>query len=153
MAEQRRSVNDQINYLGEIDQWARYTIERLQRSLKQKKIGKTGKLIRSFARELKRAGGNVQEVFIRFAMYGRLRDMGVGRGVRAYERKTNRENLIAAKAYGTNVSYSRRQPKRWLNKVKMSQIYKLREILAENMAGDVSAHISEEMDQQISVKM
>lgn len=132
-----------LNVDKEIDAWADIAIERFQKVLKQKKIGVTGNLYRSFEKEVQKSGGNVQAVFIRFAMYGRFRDMGVGRGMKAHERETNRWNLIANKAYGADVEYSRRRPKRWFNKPKMAQIYRLREILAESVGHAMVANLQE----------
>lgn len=132
-----------LTFDKEIDEWAAIAIERLQKELRKKKIGITDNLYRSFEKEVQKSGGNLQAVFIRFAMYGRFRDMGVGNGMKAFERKSNKANLVGAKQYGADVSFSRRQPKRWFNKTKMSQIYKLREILAKSMGDSVVTNVQE----------
>ncbi len=134
-----------LQFDKEINQWASIAIERLQKEIRKKKIGVTDNLYRSFEKEVQKSGGNVQAVFIRFAMYGRFRDMGVGNGMKAFERKSNKKNLIASKRYGADVTYSRRQPKRWFNKPKMAQIYKLREILAKSMGDAVVTNLKEGM--------
>lgn len=109
---------------------------------KSKNIGVTGALFNSFKQELVANGGNVGAVILKFAMYGRFRDMGVGRGMKAYERKTNKVNMIAAKAYGTKVSYSRRQAKRWYPKVKTYESLRLQEILVRDLGVNIQSWIA-----------
>lgn len=138
-------LNDRINVRGEVDAWAKYAIERFKKELKKKKIGKSGELERSFSKALQLRDGDVEAVMIAFNMYGRFRDMGVGRGLSAYERFTNRANQAAAKSYGAKVDYVHRGAKRWFNKPKMSQIYKLGEILARSTDAAVSAKVQETM--------
>ncbi len=132
-----------------VDDWALIAIQRFQQSLQKKKIGVTGELFNSFKRQLFLAGGDVGAVVIKFLMYGRFRDMGVGNGVKAYERKTNKANLIAAKRYGADVSYIGRQPKRWYNKVRVSQTYKLQELLVSEMGDNIREWIASEFTGEI----
>lgn len=138
-----KELHDKINMRGLIDDWARIAIDRYKKEIAKKNIGVSGALSRSFQKEITVSGGDVKAVYIRFLMYGRFRDMGVGRGLKAYERKINKEFLIAAKTYGANVEYVRRQPKRWFNKPKMAQIYKLREILAKELDHAVVTNIQD----------
>lgn len=135
-------INAKINTKGAVDAWARITIDRFKKQLAKQNIRKSGALERSFTRELDLAGGDVQAVTIKFLMYGRFRDMGVGSGVKANERFTNKQNLVGAKSYDANVEYARRQPKRWFNKPKMAQIYRLREILAIHTQTEVENRVS-----------
>ncbi|MFD2163656.1 hypothetical protein ACFSJU_14700 [Paradesertivirga mongoliensis] len=139
-----KSLHDKINIRGEVDQWSRYTIERFQKSIRQKKIGKSGALERSFGRKMQSSGGELHEVSISFLMRGRFRDMGVGRGLKAYERNSNKASQLGAKV-GANVSYVHRAPKRWLNKTKMSQVYKLNEILGKSTGKSVGTLVSDGM--------
>lgn len=134
-----------------VDEWARIAILEFQKSLDKKKIGVTGKLFNSFKRALEMSGGDVQATIIKFLMYGRFRDMGVGSGVKAYERKTNKANLIAAKRYGANVSYSRRQPKKWYNKPKYAQTMRLQELLVESMGDKIGNWIASEFGGELSL--
>lgn len=134
-----------------VDDWALIAIERFQQSLKKKKIGVTGELFDSFKRQLLLAGGDVGAVIIKFLMYGRFRDMGVGNGVKAYERKTNKANLIAAKRYGADVSYTGRQPKRWYNKIRIAQTYKLQELLISEMGENIREWIASEFSGEIRI--
>lgn len=134
-----------------VDDWALIAIERFQQSLKKKKIGVTGELFDSFKRQLLLTGGDVGAVIIKFLLYGRFRDMGVGNGVKAYERKTNKANLIAAKRYGADVSYTSRQPKRWYNKIRIAQTYKLQELLISEMGENIREWIASEFSGEIRI--
>lgn len=127
-----------------VSEWARIAIERLQAALEKKKIGVTGELFNSFKRELENAGGDVGAVIIKFLMYGRFVDMGVGNGLKAYERKTNKANLVGARAYGANVSYKSRQPKRWYSKTKAAETWRLQELLIQDLGERIPAWIAEQ---------
>lgn len=127
-----------------VSEWARIAIERLQAALEKKKIGVTGELFNSFKRELENAGGDVGAVIIKFLMYGRFVDMGVGNGLKAYERKTNKANLVGARAYGANVSYNSRQPKRWYSKTKAAETWRLQELLIQDLGERIPAWIAEQ---------
>jgi|SRR5690606_4187884 len=127
-----------------VSEWARIAIERLQAALDKKKIGVTRELFNSFKRELEAAGGDVEAVIIKFLMYGRFVDMGVGNGIKAYERKTNKANLVGARAYGADVSYVARQPKRWYSKTKAAETWRLQELLIQDLGERIPAWIGEE---------
>ncbi|MGJ1295522.1 hypothetical protein ACR777_15050 [Sphingobacterium spiritivorum] len=134
-----------------VNDWAIYAIKEFQSELDRKKVNLTGALFNSFKKELRANQGNVEEVLIKFSMYGRFRDMGVGRGLKAYERKTNKSNLIAAKRYGANVSYVGRQPKRWYSKKKTAETYRLKEILIKDMGNDVVNWMAQEFQTEINL--
>lgn len=129
---------DQIAKRSTVEAWAAITIKEFQKALEKKKIIDTRHLFNSFIKELRANGGDVQAVLLKLAMYGRYQDMGVGRGMKAYERKTNKANLIAAKRYGANVSYVSRQPRKWYNKVRFSQTLRLQEILIRDLGDDIN---------------
>lgn len=135
-----------------VSEWAKYAIEAFQKSLQKKKIGITGALFNSFKSQLQNNGGDVGAVMLKFAMYGRFRDMGVGRGMKAYERKANKVNLIGAKRYGANVSYSRRQAKRWYPKVKTHETLRLQEILIRDLGFNIREWIASEWQGNIEVR-
>lgn len=133
-----QALHERIQMRGIIDGWLRHFITKLRKELKVKNIGVSGALARSIVGELRANGSNVSEVLAKFAMYGRFVDMGVGAGMKAYERKSNNDNIRGAR-YGANVESVARKPKRWLNKRKMAEIYRLRELLAEKMLSEISA--------------
>lgn len=136
-----------------IDAWAKYTIEYLQDELVRLKIGKTQNLYNSFKHELELNGNDVKAVAIKFHFYGRFRDMGVGSGVKAYERKSNRQNLVGARAYRARVDYTKREPKRWFNKRKTNQIWRLKELLDINTSTEVSNFLSYNMEEYTEYKV
>src|SRR5690606_17737082 len=133
-----------------VNAWALIAIKEFQKALDKKKISDTRFLFNSFKKELQSNGGDVQAVLIKFAMYGRFIDMGVGRGMKAYERKTNKVNLIAAKRYGANVSYSRRMPKRWYSKTKMAETLRLQEILIRDLGENITKWIDTEFQGEVN---
>lgn len=120
---------DQINIRGYVDGWARITIEKWRKELKRQNIGITNELAQSFEHQVKRKGAEIAEVMLKFKMYGRFVDMGVGNGVKAYERGTNKANATASKRYGANVGFANRKGKHWINKIKTSQSLRLAELL------------------------
>lgn len=127
-----------------VSDWALYAVERFQEQLQKKKIGVTGSLFNSFKRLLEMNGGDVGAVMITFAMYGRFVDMGVGNGIKAYERKTNRANLVGARAYGANVSYVKRGAKKWYSKTKTAESLRLQEILIRDLGQKIPSWIAEQ---------
>jgi hypothetical protein len=122
---------DQINIRGYVDGWAKITIDLWQKELRKKKIGITDDLYNSFQKQVQRKGSEIAEIILKFKMYGRFRDMGVGNGLKAYERGSNKQDRTASKRYGANVGFSDRSEKRWLNKIKTAQTYRLSEILGQ----------------------
>lgn len=143
-----KTLFDQIEIRGYVDGWARLTIEAWRKELRKHKIGVTEELYRSFTHQLKRDREDLLGVMLKFKFYGRLRDMGVGKGVSAHERFTNKQNLSANKRYGTNLSAVSRKPARWFNKRKVNQVHRLRELLAVRTNTAVSKHVSEIMTNQ-----
>lgn len=127
----KKQLFDQINIRGYVDGWAKYTIAKWKAELTKKKIGITHELEKSFTNSVTRKGAEIAEVILKFKMYGRFVDMGVGNGIKAYERGENRKSKSAAKRYGANLSYNSRTSKRWINKIKVSQTYRLTELLGE----------------------
>lgn len=136
-----------------VEGWAHYAIVEFQKSLDKKKVGVTRQLYNSFKKQLTGSGGDVKAVMLKFLMYGRFRDMGVGRGMKAYERATNKANLIAAKRYGADVPYSRRMPKRWYSKTKWAETLRLGELLARDMGEDIMGWIAQETGGEVTVRV
>ena len=146
---------DDINIRGMVDEWARYTIEAWRKELRKKKIGVTDELYQSFTHQLQRNQTELLGVLLKFKFYGRLRDMGVGNGVKAYEVKENVANLIAKKRYGANVQSVNRRPGRWFNKIKTHQSHRLREILAEKAGVEISTNVADILNNssEINIKI
>ncbi len=147
-----KNINTVLNQRGIADDWAEITIERWKKAIKDKGIGVTQSLINSFNHELQMAGNDVKVVIIRFNFYGRFRDMGVGRGLKAYERGSNKQNLIAAKRYGANVGFVGRQPKKWYNKIKTAETYRLGELLATAEGKQLIQNIEADFSNNLTLK-
>ncbi|MDX3913767.1 MAG: hypothetical protein QHC79_09525 [Pseudosphingobacterium sp.] len=122
--------------------WTRYLLDKLRASIHKRKIGVSQDLIRSFEREFKYSGGAISEILVKFLFYGRFVDMGVGRGLKAYERMTNKQNKSGARV-GAAATYNKRQPKKWLNKTTAAQTYRLVELLEENLAENATQNLRE----------
>lgn len=106
-----------------IDDWARYTAERLQKSIEKRKVGKTGSLKYSIIYQLMSAtGGDTSSIKHMFNYYGRFVDMGVGKGVGLSEVKGNADLV---KLMGG------RKPKKWYSKTYYAEKTELAELLAD----------------------
>lgn len=136
---------EKLNLRGDIDKWARFTVERWRRRQKDLKIRNTGNLSRSLRYAMQMSGRDVTGVTFSFPLYGRFVDMGVGSGVKAFERGSNAQNRVGAKRTGADVEFSERKTKRWFNKPKMARIYVLKELLAGRLANGVQTQVAESM--------
>jgi len=125
----QNNLFEQIRIRGFVDGWANYTIEKWQKELRKKGIGISNELYNSFQKEVQVRGGEIVAINLKFLMYGRFVDMGVGNGVKAYERSSNSTARTAARRYGVQSYHVNRGPKRWMNKIKAAQTYRLSEIL------------------------
>lgn len=137
------NLNETLKLRSNLEKWGKITIKRWQETLDKKGIKKTGKLAKSFEQKVQQQQSEAMAIFLTFSMHGRFRDMGVGRGVKAYERNQNTANKVGAKRYGANVGYSNVEQTRWYNKPKMSQIHKMREILGIDLGNAVSEELVE----------
>jgi hypothetical protein len=144
---------DDINVRGMVDAWARYTIDAWRKELRKKKIGETDELYRSFSHQLQRNQAELLGVLLKFKFYGRFRDMGVGSGVSAHERKTNSANMLAKKRYGADVQSVGRKPAKWFNKIKTAQSHRLREILAEKAGITISTSVADILNNSSEVNL
>lgn len=108
-----------------VSEWAVVTIDRLQKSLNSKGVGKTGSLYYSFLYQLKGiSAAGPSGVQLEFNFYGKFVDMGVGRGYKIEDVNANRD------AYSNNA----RRPKKWLSKTLYGEVLALREILGQSYA-------------------
>lgn len=117
-----------IDLKSYLDRWAKLTIEKWQEQLTAQNIGVSFELKRSFENEVRTSAQGAAEIALKFRMYGRFRDMGVGRGLKANERASNSANRSGRRA-GANVSAYGHRPKKWLNKIAAHQTYRLSELL------------------------
>lgn len=105
-----------------IEDWARYTAERLQKSLIKKKVGGTGALSYSILYQLMSlAGGEIGSVKHEFNYYGKFVDMGVGRGQKIESVKTNGDII--------SLMSQSRKPKKWFSKTYYAEVLELQDLL------------------------
>lgn len=140
-------LNGLLDLRTKLDAWGRIAIIKFQNKLRKLDIGVTDELFNSFEHKVQQTQSEVLGIAIKFRMYGRYRDMNVGRGLGAHERAHNNINRGAARRNGANVQYVNRSSKKWYNKTKMSQIYRLRDLLGEDLGNSISRHIADSLNQ------
>jgi hypothetical protein len=130
------SINTEVEIKKTISEWAEITIERLQKQIRNKKIGATGSLNNSLIYKLKSlAGTGVSSVNLEFNYYGKFLDMGVGRGQKIEGVKSNRD-MYALIGGG-------RKPKKWFSKTAYGEQIALGKILS-NKYGIIGTKIIKE---------
>ena len=103
--------------------WAEIVIKNWLTKIDQLRINYSYQLSDSFMHHvLANAGGDLQRIEFAFAYYGRMVDMGVGKGVKIAMVKERRYEGI------------RRRPKPWYSVTLYSEVKKLREILQRKYA-------------------
>jgi hypothetical protein len=141
------SVNEKISLKGILDQWGDIAIERFQRSLEKvlyatpskRSKRRTRRLLEDWSKELREggmdtggSGGEVESpmqgpsvvgILLKFNLYGRMVDMGVGRNHSAVDKSVSRQLR--------DRQPTRRRPKRWYSGTKGYEIGKLKTILAK----------------------
>lgn len=145
-------IHEKINRRGLVEAWANYTLQKWKDALRKKGIGKTRALERSFKQQLYNHGNDVKAVELSFLFRGRFRDMGVGRGLKAYATRSNASNRSAARSVSARVDFENRTAKRWYNKIKTAQTYRLGELLADQL-GEAWKATFEENASTITVKL
>jgi hypothetical protein len=119
-----------------VDDWARYAAERLQKSIIKHKIGHSGSLSYSVLYDLKAMStGEVTSTVHEFNYYGKFVDMGVGRGQKIEDVKTNGD-LISVVGHG-------RRPKKWFSRTFYAEFHALGEILAKKYGEDYQRVVKE----------
>jgi hypothetical protein len=125
-----------------IQAWAKYTIERLQRSIDKKKVIDTGSLRYSLLYHLLAGpNGEISNIQLTFNYYGKFVDMGVGKGQKIESVKGNRD-LISLAGHG-------RRPKVWFSKTFYSEVTELRDLLLQNYGEEGAQIIKETISQTI----
>ncbi|MBA4166285.1 MAG: hypothetical protein H0X41_01830 [Chitinophagaceae bacterium] len=118
------SIKQQNERNQVVSDWAKYTAERLSKSLIKRKIGVTGNLNFSILYSLVSGlSGDLAGSKHEFLYYGKFVDMGVGRGQKIESVKSNGE-LISLTGQG-------RKPKRWFSKTYFSEVAELGNLLRQ----------------------
>lgn len=135
------NLDEMLHLRSNLEKWGQITIKLWQENLDKKGIAASGDLAKSFEQKVHGSQADTMGIALKFKMYGRFRDMQVHKGVKAFERNQNDANRIGATRDGANVNYSNSPKKRWYNKPKMSQIYRMREILGIDMGQAMSEQL------------
>lgn len=141
--EQRRIISE--TQLA--NEWLDITIQRFKRKLKRLGIGKSNDLYNSFAGNvIANAPDDVRRIDLEMLFYGRLVDMGVGKGVSIADVKENARPLNRMRGA------PRRKPKKWYSPTKTAEIKSLLELLAENY-GVTSLNVIEKLSEKINIQL
>jgi hypothetical protein len=115
-----------------IADWAQITVERWEEKITQLGIGISGTLINSFTHQiLTDSKGDPELIRFTFEYYGKMVEMGVGKGVPLAE-----------------VQNSNRKPKQWYSKTFAREMYKLSEHIAKAYGQRAVTLIVQEITQQ-----
>ncbi len=124
--------------------WGRYTLNDLQKSIRTKNIGRTHQLISSLAYS-NNSSGDETKLALEFNYYGKMLDMGVGRGRPLESVSSNRE---VYRAIG-----QKNKSNKWFSKVAYTNIASLRKIIEEKYGEDASTIITELSNYKINISL
>jgi len=125
------------------EDWAKYTAQRLQKSIARFKIGASGSLNYSILYQLMGiSGGDVGSIKHEFNYYGKFVDMGVGRGTKIESVMGNADiiSLIGGKS---------RRPKRWLSKTYYAEVAELSSLLSAKYGDQYTNIIKEQITKSV----
>lgn len=98
--------------------FAEYVINKWQAKIRELKIHQTGDLYNSFISEvIRNSGGDVERIIFTFRYYGKMVDMGVGKGITL-----------------DDLGVGKRSPKPWYSKTLYSEVKKLSDLMAKDIA-------------------
>lgn len=105
--------------------FAKYVVQKWQTKIRELGVEDTKALFNSFVYEVRtNAAGNVDRMIFVFNYYGRMVDMGVGKGITL-----------------DDVGISDRAPKRWFTPVLFAEVGKLSKLMALDLAFKVNKSI------------
>lgn len=133
-------------------QWAVIVVDRWMQALQKNRIGVTHELQRSFEKELRKAGGNVDAVIFKFLKYGRFPDMGVGAGVSIGERVLNRQFDRYRDSSGRTTGHMTRQKKQWYTKTFYREVAKFRDLYQNEYAQQVAGMLESGMNHTLNLQ-
>lgn len=130
------AIQQQIERNKLIEDWAKFTAERLQKSIEKRGIGVTGSLKYSILYDLmSAAGGEIGSTKHEFNYYGKFVDMGVGKGQKIEDVKSNGDLIMFGSAT--------RSPKKWYSETMYAEIAILKDLLAVKYGEDAANIIKE----------
>ena len=134
-----------IARINTLNYWGRYTISDLQKSIRIKNIGRSHNLINSLKYNVHPESNGNAKIIFEFIYYGRLLDMGVGRGRKIEDIKSNRAVYNAISQKNKN--------HKWLSKVAYTNIAALKNIMQEKYGEDVQNLIREGISTNINISL
>ncbi len=124
-----------------IDAWADIVIDNWLDKITKLNIGYHFDLERELAVSIRQNPGGLPSVVeFSFPFYGKMVDMGVGKGVKLEDVRSG------AKDYSSGEGGHRRRPKKWYSKTFYSEVQKLTAILAEKYGKMGALAIVENID-------
>ncbi len=150
------NLHERINLRGVLENFLDIAIDRFHYSLQKNKVGfekrgrhggvRAGELWNSFKKALFYTGGNIDKAQITFAAYGRMVDMGVGKGV-----NYNQQAYSQSSDGKRSRDRTGRRKKPWYSKTKTHELIRLREILAKEYQINLLVEVESALNQSITV--
>lgn len=132
-----------VNVRVTLQAWADITLKNWLEKIKQKKIGQSGDLAKSFSRQLiTSANGDVAKIKFAFEYYGVMVDMGVGGGTKIGDVK---ENMTARRLEGKK-NGNRRRAKKWKSKSLYADVLALGELMGSKYAHLAAIGVAETIE-------
>jgi oligoendopeptidase F len=132
------------------EQWAEYVLERWRRQITKLRVKNTEDLSNSLAKQVVSAsGGDVQKVLFFYNYYGKMVDMGVGKGIKLGDVK---ENTLSRRLEGRR-NGNRRRAKKWYSVVFYSQTVRLGEIMQKTYGKKAIATVVENLPSFIKMEL
>ncbi|MGB4776631.1 MAG: hypothetical protein WBP45_15745 [Daejeonella sp.] len=123
-------LNERINLRGMLESFLDIMIDRFRKSMDKQRIIGSDRLYNSFKKALFYTGGNMDKASVSFSKYGRMVDMGVGKGMPIGARRDLGDSVFLKKRERSGrLKSMARKPKLWYSRVKTSETMRLREIL------------------------
>jgi hypothetical protein len=127
--------------------WVEITIERFKKKIDNLKLIYSGNLKNSLVIHLiSSANGNVERLKLAYLLYGQFQDMGVGRGQKFEDIKSNGEQIRAAGMKG-------RSPKKWYSKTIYAEVNALADILMKQYGLQAETAILENLPTTININL
>lgn len=139
--------------------WMEITIQELRKGLLEKRVREySGDLYRSFAGQVYYgADGMPTRVTIGFMFHGRFVDMGVSRGVKMENVKSNLQAWRALtrgeRATGRKAGQEPRKPKKWYSPTIYREYQRAAEILADKYGIEIPARFESFMTQDVNINI
>lgn len=149
------SLPEELQYT--LKKWMKITIKELRDSLRKKRVREySGDLYRSFTGQIYYgADGMPTKVTIGFMFHGRFIDMGVGRGVKMENVKSNLQAWRALtrgeRETGRKAGQEPRKPKKWYSPTIYREYQRAAEILAGKYGIEIPARFESFMTQDVNI--